>query len=185
MIVVKIRFVRNAMSSPVLQSGHDRGPQHAGPVFDVPVDVPDSEDKVLDYTLRQRQAIIATVAGKKGESLKDLSPRELDVVLAALDGMDRVALGRKRLKSENIALANQAAAAAVIARILGTPGIGQAGQRADQQPHQPGEPGTAIPTLPLTLPISVPEPVFVPGETDMEATQMNVDSFMAGFDSAA
>jgi hypothetical protein len=161
------------MSGTVLRANEDHGPEHGGPVFEVP----DDEDKVLDYTLRQRQAIILTMTGKKGEDLKDLSPREMDVVLAALDGMDRVALGRKRLRSENIALANQAAAAAVIAKILGTPGIGQAGRGAAQQP---GELSTAVPMLPA----GVPEPALVPGETDMEAAQMNVDSFMAGFGTA-
>ncbi|MBB5409283.1 hypothetical protein HDG34_003224 [Paraburkholderia sp. HC6.4b] len=165
------------MSSTVLRADQDDGPEHAVPVFEVP----DDEDKVLDYTLRQRQAIIVTMAGNSGESLSKLSPREMDVVLAALDGMDRVALGRKRLKSENIALANQAAAAAVIAKILGTPGIGQAAPRPGGQSDQHS--GELRPAIPM-LPCDVPEPVFVPGETDMEAAQMNVDSFMAGLGTA-
>lgn len=158
------------MSNPGLRSDQDAGPEHDGLVFEVPND----EDRVLDYTLRQRQAIIVSMTGEEGEDLKGLSPRELDVVLAALDGMDRVALGRKRLKSENIALANQAAAAAMIARILGAPGIGQAGQRPAQQ-------ADALQGAIPMLPPGVPEPVLVPGEADIEAAQMNVDTFMAGF----
>ncbi|WP_233874271.1 hypothetical protein [Paraburkholderia adhaesiva] len=161
------------MSPPCMQYVSMPAGQRGQPGTGAGIDGFDDEDQILDYTVRERRRIIVTMVGEDGASLKDLSLRHLDVLLAALDGMDRVALGKKRLKSENLALASQAAAAAIIARILGTPGIGQGALLARQQQ------GITV------LPASVPEPVLVPGETDMDAAQMDVDTFMAGFSAAA
>jgi hypothetical protein len=171
------------MSSTISPTERGAASQHTAREAPV-VEVPDDDDGVLDYTLRQRQTIIVTIAGAKGENLNGLSARELDVMLAALDGMDRVALGRKRLRSENMALARQAEAAAIIARVLGAPGIAQAGQQLLLRTGASEGPAPFVPATAM-LPASVPEPVLVPGETDMDAAQMNVDTFMAGFGSPA
>jgi hypothetical protein len=131
-------------------------------------EVIENEDQVLNYTQRKRQQIVTQMMGAKGEKLKDLERGDKMVLLQALDGMDRSALGKKRLKTDEKIGASQAAAAALIAKVLTAPGINQAGMAS----------GITRASVPV-LPAEVPDPVLVPGEIATDAPQMDVDTFMA------
>jgi hypothetical protein len=131
------------------------------------VQVIETEDGVLSYTQKKRQQIVTAMMGDNGEKLNNLEKGDKMVVLAALDGMDRAALGRKRIKSEEKTNANAALAQAVIAQVLMTPGAMQAGQVEGARRDAP------------KLTLDIPDPVTVPGEMDSDAPQMNFDTFMA------
>jgi hypothetical protein len=134
----------------------------------IEVQVIEKEDDVLQFTQKSRQQIVKALMGK---SIDDLNASQISLLTASLDGMDRSALGRKRLQTdEKVGNAN-AMAAAVVAQILANPAARQAaGQIVDGQ-----APRREIPRLPA----EVPEPVTVPGEMESDAPQMNFDTFMA------
>ncbi|WP_144106722.1 hypothetical protein [Paraburkholderia sp. BCC1886] len=132
----------------------------------IEVEVLPSDDHVLSYTQRQRQLLITTMMGEKGEKLSELDKGEKMVVLHALDGMDRQAISKKRLDTDKEISASQAEVAGIIAQVLaGTVGRspGAVGGRKD------------VPQLPT----NIAEPEFVPGEISVDAPQMDVDTFMA------
>lgn len=72
------------------------------------------EDAVLDYTQEKREQIIAkmTQNGMPGD------PKDLYVILNALDGMDRAALTKKKIQSESELGSKAALAGAAITEIL-------------------------------------------------------------------
>jgi hypothetical protein len=155
------------------EAQHDHTPQTIGVNQAAPivVQVIEGEDHVLTYTQKKRQQIVTAMMGEDGEKLNSLEKGDKMVVLAALDGMDRAALGRKRLKTDEKIGASQAQAAALIAQVLQTPGAMQAGMVIDGQIQE----RRAVPQLPVGL----PEPEVVPGEMDSDAAQMDFDTFMA------
>lgn len=55
-----------------------------------------TEDEILDYTQQQREKIVSklTSNGVPGDV------KELGIILSALDGMDKVALSKKKLQSD-------------------------------------------------------------------------------------
>lgn len=137
------------------------------PPQNIEVEVIEKEDDVLRFTQRSRQQIVKSLMSK---DLNDLNSAQISLLAGMLDGMDRSAMGRKRLQTdEKVGNAN-AMAAAVIAQVLANPGAMKAGQIIDGQ-----EPRRALPVLPA----DVPEPTTVPGEMDSDSPQMNYDTFMA------
>lgn len=74
-----------------------------------------SEDSVLAYTQHKRQQIANQLLAD-GKLPED--PKMAKLALDVLDGMDRAALGRKRIKVEEQANKNQEHAAGLIAEIL-------------------------------------------------------------------
>jgi hypothetical protein len=156
------------MSDPYEQDEYDRFPETSGSDAAIQnIEVIENEDQVLNFTQRKRQQIVTQMMGAEGEKLKDLERGDKMVLLQALDGMDRSALGKKRLKTDEKTAASAQAAAALIAQVLTAPGINHAG-RGDA-------PRAAIPTLPT----DIPDPQLVPGEIATDAPQMDVDTFMA------
>lgn len=133
------------------------------------VQVIEGEDAALSYTQKKRQQIITAMMGENGEKLNSLERGDKMVVLQALDGMDRAALGRKRLKTDEKIGASAAATAALIAQVLQAPGAQQHGMVVD---------GVITRVVPQ-LPADIPEPQVVPGEMDGEAAQMDYETFMA------
>ncbi len=130
----------------------------------IEVQVIENEDEALRYTQGKRQQIVEALIKK---DLNDLNSAQISLLSASLDGIDRSAMGRKRLKSDEKIGSAAALAAAVIAQVLAAPGAMQVGQAAGIR--------TAIPQLPT----DVPEPIIVPGEMDSDAPQMDYNTFMA------
>lgn len=155
------------------EAQYDHTPQTIGVNTAAPivVQVIEGEDNVLTYTQKKRQQLVTQLMGENGEKLQNLEKGDKMVVLAALDGMDRAALGRKRLKTDEKIGASQAQAAAIIAQVLQAPGAMHAGMVIDGQIQQ----ARPVPQLPTSL----PEPEVVPGEMDSDAAQMDFDTFMA------
>ena len=62
------------------------------------IDTAISDDEVLDYTQVMRRKFVneATVGGSKMPT----DPKEAKVLLTALSDLDRAALGKKRIKSD-------------------------------------------------------------------------------------
>lgn len=128
----------------------------------------DDDDQILQYTQGKRQEIVSKLTAK---GIPTDDSKQMQALLATLDGMDRVALGKKRIKAdEGIAGANQAAAAAVIATLL---------QKAGSAGMRPFEAVDVIPRTPPTLGSDIPEPVLVKGETDTVTQQMSYEAFQA------
>ena len=136
---------------------------------DQPVNIRETEDEVMDWSQDKRRWIIDQML-KDGKLPED--PAEKKVILSALDGMDKAALGKKRLKIEEKTNATQEQAAAIIAKIL-------AGMSTNK-------PTTVQNTLPKAAPVlgpEIPNPVLVEGETSVDAVQQTYTSFLASIPS--
>jgi hypothetical protein len=131
----------------------------------IEVEVIEKEDDILKFTQKARQQLVKSLMSK---NIEDLNASQISLLTSSLDGMDRSALGRKRLQTDEAVGASNAMAAAIIARVLATPGAMTVGQGD-------GTERRAIPTLPT----EVPDPVVVPGEMESGAAQMSYDTFMA------
>lgn len=135
------------------------------PPQNIEVQVIEKEDDVLLYTQKARQQIVTALMRK---DLNDLNASQISLLGGMLDGMDRAALGRKRLQTDEKIGANNAVAAALIAKVLSTPGALKSGQvDLDATPRK------AVPVLP-----DIGEPQTVPGEMESDARQMTYDTFM-------
>jgi hypothetical protein len=127
------------------------------------IEVISNEDEILHYTQKTRQRIVQRLMNKTHDQLEG---SDKTMLLMALDGMDRSAMGRKRLKTDEKVGASQAMAAALIAQVLAAPGALRAHQGISNRP---------IPQLPA----DIPEPILVPGELEQTVSQMDFDTFMA------
>lgn len=124
------------------------------------------EDQVLAFTQFKRQQIANQLLAD-GKLPED--PKMAKLALDVLDGMDRAALGRKRIKVEEKANQNQEQAAALIAEVLNKVGS----YRAPALPQ-----GTIIDVPKLGN--DVPEPELVPGETsDIGSQSETYETFTA------
>lgn len=132
-----------------------------------------SEDEVLQYTHGVRKAIVDKITDN-GQKIPAEDPKLLHTILATLDGMDRSALGRKKIQSEEkLAGANQAMAAGIIATVLQQVGSGH------------NLPFTSAEGIERAIPVlgnDVPEPVLVDGEIDTNAPQQSFESFQRKFE---
>jgi hypothetical protein len=144
-----------------------RAPKNEMTPQKIEVQVIEKEDEVLQFTQGARQKIVKALMGK---SIDDLNASQISLLTASLDGMDRSALGRKRLQTDEKVGANNAMVAAVIAQVLAAPGSQRVGMVQEGQ-----VPRREIPRLPA----EVPDPITVPGEMESDAPQMNFDTFMA------
>lgn len=130
----------------------------------------DVDDQVLDFTQTKRREIVDKLTAS-GIPVTD--NEQMSTLLKTLDGMDRVALGKKRIKAdENIAGANQAAAAAVVAHLL---------QKAGNAGIAPFQSATLVDRVPPTLGADIPRPVLVEGEMDVVTPQLSYDTFIEQF----
>lgn len=87
-----------------------------------------AEDEDLDYTRQMRRQLVESLI-VKGEMPTD--PKDRIVFLQALDGMDRAALGKKRIDADKELGNQQAQAAGILAELFRdsrTMGVGK-GQR--------------------------------------------------------
>lgn len=123
-----------------------------------------SEDQVLAYTQHKRKAIVQELT-KTGAVPEDNSSRNM--LLQALDGMDRAALTSKRIKSEE-KNGGMAGAASLVAALL----TQVTGKKLTSDIIDPNRP------TPL-LGQDVPPPQLVPGETEINPRQLDYDTFMA------
>lgn len=129
--------------------------------------VRESDDDILARSHELRKRIVCTLT-KDGTQIPVADPRQMQVLVQALDGMDRQALGNKRIKLEEQVNKTQEEAAGLIGALL---------QRVTSQ--KPFEAIDVIAREAPTLPASVPPPRLVEGETATAAPQQDYDSFVA------
>lgn len=109
-----------------------------------------TEDEVLDYTQIQREKIVnkLTANGVPGDT------KELMVLLSTLDGMDRSALAKKKLKNDAGLADKFGLASAAITELL-------TNMRNEVRATSP-----ASGEVEVSLPDDLPPPNIVPGELD-------------------
>lgn len=122
-----------------------------------------TEDEVLDYTQVQREKVInkLTANGVPGDT------KELLVMLSALDGMDRSALAKKKLKSDAGMADKFGIASAAITQLL----TGMRGEIAAQVP--------VTDRSEVKLPDNLPTPEIVPGELDSSSPNLTYSDIMS------
>lgn len=125
----------------------------------------EDEDQILAFTQRERKKIVAHIF-KNG--VPD-DPAVAKVGIAALDGMDKAALGRKRIKVDERTNDNAEHAAGMISKLLAAASGGR--------PYEVDTPDASR-NAP-TLPDDIPRPSLVDGETSVAAPQDNFNDFMA------
>lgn len=127
----------------------------------------EEEDSIFAYTNERRKHIVTTLM-KEDMALKD--PAYAKIVLQALDGLDKVALGRKRIKVDEKINTNQEMAAGLIARLLNS----TAGSKLYETTM------FDINRKPPTLGTEIPNPILVEGETSVNALAITFETFIAG-----
>jgi len=128
--------------------------------------VNDDGEEILSYVHEKRTQVISHLMAKG-------VPNDLDtvkVLLTALKDMDGQTLSKKRIKLEEKVNDNQAQAAALIAKILGT--TGRTNNTDDFI-----DADVIIPSLPD----SIPSPVLVPGEIDLIQKTLTYEEFINKF----
>ena len=117
----------------------------------------------LDYTRSKRMQLINSITEKGVPAdLKDRS-----ILLQALDGMDRAALSKMKIKSDEGISNGQAAAAAILAELFNDPRTRNVGKSNDLV-------GSV-----QVLSIAVQPDQLLPGELDINPVAESYDSFMA------
>jgi hypothetical protein len=125
------------------------------------------EDQVLAYTQNVRKNIVADLT--KGKAFPENKGQQI-LLMQALDGMDRAALTSKRIKSDEKTSQGVAGAAGIIAQMLSQMG---------GMVHMPKPvDGEIVNVEPKMLTEEIPEPQLVPGEIEINAGQMDYNSFV-------
>lgn len=130
---------------------------------------PMSDDQALQYTQGLRKQIIGTLT-KGGTQLPVADKNQMAIILQAADGLDRAALGNKRIKVEEQANKTQEEAAGIIGQLLQT----VTSQKPFEAIDVESRPVREAPALPA----DVPPPTLVDGETATTAPQQDYASFM-------
>ena len=121
----------------------------------------------LDYTRSKRRAIVDKLTDK---GIPD-DPEALNIILKTLDGIDRPALVKMRIKADEGISNQQATSAAALAQLYMNP-------KSKQRPVEIVDLGAddvrQIPELPQDL----VAPSILPGELDVSPQQDTYDSFM-------
>jgi hypothetical protein len=84
-----------------------------------------AEDADLELARQKRRDVVVALQNEQGEPPED--PRLLALYLANLDGLERQALGRKRLKTDESIANKQSEAAALLADMLKDPRVSRIG----------------------------------------------------------
>ena len=128
----------------------------------------DADEAILEYTQGIRKRIVTELVASN-DNLKD--PKIIGTIGQMLDGMDRQALGKMKIKVEEQQASTQEGMAANVAELLRQMGSG-------------GHTFQAPVPVPREVPVlgnDVPDPVLVDGETATNPTQQDFDSFHAQF----
>lgn len=125
------------------------------------------DDQVLAYTQSVRKNIVTELT--KGKAFPQDKGEQI-LLMQALDGMDRAALTNKRIKSDEKTQNDVAGAASMIAQMLSQMG------GMVQMPKVNDD--NVVDVEPKMLTEEIPEPVLVPGETEINSPQLDYNSFV-------
>jgi len=132
-----------------------------------------TDDQILALTQSIRIKAIRHLTGKAiqtGGLPGDIEDR--DALKHHLDGLEKVALSRKKIAVDQQTNAGMAAAAGMIAGVL----------RQTSQYY--GTPVSNENVVPPTLGDEIPDPDLVPGETEVDTPQLEYNSFVASVKAA-
>jgi hypothetical protein len=129
------------------------------------VEVVDRDDEVLDYTQGVLRSLTEDIL-KKG--IAEVGEDERKLLIVALKDQAMTAVQRKRIKVEQQAVNNQETAAGLIADLLKDRDAIRMFQAKDVTPRSAPKLGSEY-----------ADPVLVPGVTDINPPQLDVNSFMA------
>lgn len=131
--------------------------------FETPKEDPVDQD--LEYARSKRKQIINALT-EKGIPKEEST---ISILLGALSDMDRVSLGRKKIKADSDVAANNKQAADLIASIFNMPNSKKIGNTEDD--------GT-VGTIPKVADL-LPKVDIIPGEMDVNPSQLDYESFMS------
>lgn len=132
------------------------------------------EDQDLDFTRSKRRQIVTALC--KDDKVPT-DPEQLNLLLKTLDGIDKPALVKLRIKADEGISNNAAVAAAALAQVFMNPNS----KRKPEVIELGVVDESKIPELPNDLPV----PQVLPGELDVNPAQETYDSFMARQSQAA
>lgn len=128
-----------------------------------------NDDEVLDFTQVHRRKLVEKLTET---TPLPADPKEQATLLKALDGLDKAALGKKRIQVEEKGADAQAEAAKIMAHVLS----GTAFNRKSDTPN--------LSRKAPVLGSDVPEPILIEGETSMTTMHADYNQFMGQADSA-
>ena len=131
-----------------------------------------NDDEVLDFTHSKRVWLLDQLTANGTKLPEDV--KETKIVAQLLDGMDKQALGKKRIRLDEKVVDTQAGAAAIMANILSM----AAGQK-------PFIVQNAVAREVPVLGSDVPAPVLVEGEISTAPYVQDFDTFMKSTSSIA
>lgn len=123
------------------------------------------DQSILEYTRTKRVQLVEVLSSGPKHVPEDT--KEQMILLNALDGLDRSALGRMRIESENQNAKNMTERAALIAGVL-----------ASINPSKTYVHETDRDLSMVILPSSIPVPEIIPGELDGNDHSLNYADFM-------
>ena len=129
------------------------------------IDITASDDDAIKFSQLTRQSIVKTFV-RGGKMTTD--PDELKIVLAAANGIAQTAIGNKRVKTDEKANKDNKESADSIIRLLEMSRL-----------ERPFEVESSTRAAPALDPEEFPDPVPVPGETEISPEPLTYDKFMA------
>lgn len=132
-----------------------------------------TDDQILALTQHKRVTIVQHLTRAPGGIPGDKEDR--DALFKSLDGLDKIALTRKRIQADQETTAGVTQAVGVITQLLRQSKLNY--NTVDVEDVDASE-------MPK-LGDDVPAPILVPGETEINAPQLDYDSFVAGRQAAA
>jgi hypothetical protein len=129
---------------------------------------PMTDDEVLDYTQLKRRQVVDHVTR---DGFTNLDNEDMGLILKAVDGMDRTALTRKKIASDEKIADKDLQAAGVISTIFAKFG----NKNPFERTVNPGA-GAGAPTPDLS---QLPAIETVPGENHIGQIDLTYDSFLA------
>ena len=126
-----------------------------------------SEEADLQFTKEKRMEIVRALVGA-ADKIKDQDPKLLNTALAALDGIDRQALTKMRIKSDEGISNSNSAIAQSLAHAFMDPRVKRIAQAEAANGTRTGTP---------ELPDHLPTPEILPGEMDSGISNETYESF--------
>lgn len=128
-----------------------------------------TDDQILALTQRTRVGVVSKLITAGNGGLPG-DKEDRDTLFKALDGLDKVALTRKRITADQEQASGVSQAVGLIAALL----------RQSKTNYNTLEVSDATVLEAPTLGDDVPPPDLVPGETEIHAGQLNYAAFVAG-----
>jgi len=126
-----------------------------------------TEDEVLNFTQLKREAVVDHLSKDK---IPD-DPKMLGALLAALDGMDRAALTKKKIQADSQIGDKLGLAGAAITQLFTT-------MREKTKNRQTTNADAPVNTAPTTIPSSIEKPVIKEGELGTVHENLSYDDII-------